>query len=121
MLQCSEEGINPHIRIDSIWVTSHYDDPAVNLKFERPLSPDTWYRSKIICEKRNIRIIIYKEKEAIFDRHWILPPEIFAEYIKSNGDKFELRHELDFDMGAIGFRDYGDEKGLVRNVYVEKL
>lgn len=125
MLQCNFDGVNPHIRLDGQWIVKSHDDADVNLSFDEKLSPDTWYRAIIICEKRNIRISVYDKNKPIFDRHWVLPDQMIALYPTSLDPKdpkpIRIVQNIDFDLGAVGFRNDSDEKGLIKNIYVEKL
>lgn len=125
MFQCDLTGINPHIRLNGEWIIKNQQDKDVNFIFDGTLSPDTWYHVKIFCEKRNIRIVIYGKQKAIFDRHWKIPEQLIITYRKSldpeNKEEIRLLQNIDFDFGAVGFRDHGDEKGLIKNIYLEKL
>jgi hypothetical protein len=125
MLQCGLKGIDPHIRLNGQWIIKRHEEPDVNLSFEKTLSPDTWYKAKIICEKRNLRIVIYNKKNPIFDRHWKIPEQLVINYKVAPDPKdkraVQFIQNIDFDFGAIGFRDHGDEKGLIKNIYIEKL
>lgn len=128
MLQITKEGINPHIRLNAQWIRKEFNDPQVNLEFEKKLTPDTWYKVKIICEKRSIRIILYKDTKPIFDRYWVIPNQMLLTLIEvvKDGEKEkqtskQYLQDVDFDFGAIGIRDHGEERGFVKNVFVEKL
>jgi hypothetical protein len=128
MLQCQKEGVNPHIRLNGQWIVKKFDDPDVNLTFDNNLSPDTWYKAKVVCEKRNIRIVISNYKKVIFDRYWIIPNEMLITLIEVQKDgvneketKREFIQSIDFDFGAIGLRDHGNERGFIKNVFIEKL
>jgi hypothetical protein len=120
MLQCGYDGINPHIRINGNWSLVGHGE--ANLTFEENLSPDKWYRAVVTCEKRNIKMTIYDGKTVVFDRHWIIPDNIIINFERP-GSQPDLRiaQEVDFDFGAIGFRNHGAEDAFVRNVYVERL
>jgi hypothetical protein len=125
MFQCSIEGINPHIRLNGEWIIKRHFDKDTSLTFNEKLNQDTWYRAKITCEKRNIRIAICNGKKNIFDRHWKIPSQLLMSYKKSSNpndrELINILQNIDFDFGAIGFRDSGDERGLLKNIYLEKL
>jgi len=125
MFQCGLDGINPHIRLNGQWIIKNHQDSDVNFTFKENLSPDTWYHAKIFCEKRNIRLVIYNKKFPLFDRHWKIPERLLINYKTSLDPKdknlAQLVQNIDFDFGAIGFRNHGDEKGLIKNIYIEKL
>lgn len=129
MLQFTKDGINPHIRLNGQWIRKEHTDPDVNLTFKNELSPDTWYKARIICEKRSIRIVILKGEKPIFDRHWRIPDQMQITQIqveKDNlGDEKQTSivylQNIDFDFGAMGLRDHGDERAFVKDIFVEKL
>lgn len=129
MLQCTMEGINPHIRINGQWIPKKHTDEDVNFTFDDKLSPDTWYKGRIICEKRSIRITIFSQgKNALFDRHWLIPDQMLihlVEVIKEGNSEKELikqfQQNMDFDFGAIGVRNHGTERALIKNILIEKL
>ena len=125
MFQCDLSGINPHIRINGEWIIKKHFYKDTNLTFDDNLSPDTWYKAKIVCEKRNIRMVIYHKNAIIFDRHWSIPSQLLISYKKSpdpkNRELINFIQNIDFDFGAIGFRDNGNERGLFKNIYLRKL
>jgi len=121
MFQCTFEGINPHIRIDGEWIQYKHSD--INFSFLEALDPDIWYRGVAICEKRSIRNIIYRVKdgEVVFDRHWKIPEGEVISKEEGNNQKIKYFKNIDFDFGAVGFRNYGSERGFIKNVYIEKI
>jgi len=123
MLQADFDGINPHIRLDGNWIVKKYSDADVNLGFNEKLAPDKWYKARVICEKRSIRITINDPKRPIFDRHWKIPDGFIVSYReREDEDKVvNLYKEIDFDFGAIGFRNAGDERGFIKYVYIQRL
>lgn len=124
MMQIATDGINPHIRLDSEWIPWQHNDPQANLTFEHKLSLDTWYKAKIYCDKRRIRMTIFDKKKKIFDRSWEIKERMLVVYPAPGDDRSkdtQVMRQVDFDFGAIGFRNHGDERAFVKNVYVEKL
>jgi hypothetical protein len=120
MLQCDFGGINPHIRIEGEWVV--FEKQTSGLTFIKELNPDTWYGAKIICEKRSIRILILENNQTICDRHWKIPEVLVVKYRnKKGGEDLNIFRNIDFDFGAIGFRNHGDERAFIKEVFVEKL
>ena len=122
MMQCSYDGINPHIRQDGQWIV--FSHTGTGLSFASPLNIDLWHHAKLVCEKRSVRVAIYKNNNnAIFDRHWIIPENITVEYKENlEAEKtIKLSKAVDFDFGAMGFRDYGHERAFIKNVFIEKL
>jgi len=122
MLQLAYDGINPHMRLNGQWVKISTHEEA-KLSFRENLNPDTWYTGKIICEKRSIRIVIYEKREPVFDRHWIIPDQLKVTYFQDEkqSKQINILQNIDFDFGAIGVRNDADERGFIKNVYVEKL
>lgn len=120
MFQFFEDRIRPHIRINAQWITLE------EITLSETLSKDRWYISKIYCEKRSIRILIKKDKETIFDRHWLIPEFIdvvFKEVDRHGQPKgeFKTKQKIDFDFGSIGIRNSGPERAFIKNVVVERL
>jgi len=129
MLQCALGGINPHIRLDGQlpgglgqeWTRWEHHEGDVGLSFKKNLEQDKWYRAVITCDKRSIKTVIFDEKGKIFDRHWIIPDVFVVPYETTEGKKMLLHRQIDFDFGAIGFRNSGNERAFVKNVYVQRL
>lgn len=120
MLQCGTDGINPHIKINGMWRKREHKD--VELSFDKYLSLDKWYRGKLISEKRTVRITILEGESAIFDRHWNIPEKAIVEYRKKEGETpNHILLPINLDYGTVGFRCWGPEKGLVKNLLIEKL
>lgn len=132
MFQCGFNGINPHIRLNGEWIVMHHGDSDVKMTFERDLSRDTWYKATITCEKRSMRIKIYdySSKKIIFDRHWRMPDSLSVKFPKrkianessaTDNDYVIMNQNIDFDFGSVGIRNWGDERGFMKNIYIEKL
>jgi len=122
MFQCFQDYVKPHIRINGEWIV--FPPEKVNFMFDEKLQIDEWYKAIIICEKRDMRIKItsYKNKEVFFDRNWSIPEDrVQVIYSKDGNNELKLSQTIDFDFGAVGFRNHGHEKGYFKNVLVEKL
>lgn len=121
MYQLFYDRIKPHLRINGEWIVMEEN------KFEEKLKPDKWYGLVIICEKRSIRIAIKEADTTLFDRHFIIPPQMGVVYreIDSKGEETKretrLMQNIDFDFGSVGVRNHGDERAFVKNIYLEKL
>ena len=122
MYQLFHDRIKPHFRINGRWIILE------EVRLEDSLKPDKWYKLIIICEKRNVRIVVYDEKLAVFDRYWKIPNQITISYKQIiEGDKRKREREImflqeiNFDFGAIGSRNHGDEQAFIKNVFIEKL
>lgn len=129
MLQFGVEGINPHVKLNGMWYPKKHDDPDVDLSFQGGLSQDKWYYCKLICHHKKIRIIIKNDQELIIDRHWVIPPHVFVQYIdkeyKTEAEKIKNTKTIllpaDLDYGTFGFRSSGDEKGLIKDILIKKI
>ena len=116
-----DKKIRVHLRINGEWIVTEEN------KVNSELKPDNWYRLKIVCEKRSVRINVKDGKTSLIDRHFIIPPQIKIVYreidTKGNETKKETRQlqNVDFDFGSIGIRNYGDERAFIKNIYLEKL
>src|SRR3990167_3328839 len=121
MYQLFYDRIKPHLRINGEWIVTEESS------FENKLKPDKWYKLTIICEKRSIRINVEDEKETLFDRHFTIPPQMGVVYRELNQKGEETKRQtqllqnIDFDFGSAGFRDHGDERAFIKNIYLEKL
>lgn len=121
MIQIFSSKIKSHLRVNGEWIV--YGDETTNSN----LSTDSWYKLKAHCEKRKIRITISSSQNNLVDRHITIPDtmEIIVKQPKdkSSEQKEEIRQllNIDFDFGAVGFRNYGNESALVKNVFIEKL
>ena len=122
MLQCGYDGINPHIKVNSLWFKKAHGDPDINLTYNEPLSKDKWYTGKLYCEKRVIKIMILEDNIVIFERQWIIPlAQVFEFKKKENVQTQKMFLPIDLDYGTIGFRCWGDERGLIKNILIEKI
>lgn len=120
MLQCGNDRINPHIRLDGQWMIIGKEETT--LSFKQNLSLDNWYKASLTCDKRNIRIQIYSQEAEIFNRQWTIPNQLIWEAsIEGQEQPIRFFREIDFDFGGIGFRDHPGEKAFIKNVYVKKL
>lgn len=60
----------------------------------------------------------------IFDRSWEIKEQMLVTYPAPGADRgkdLKVIRQVDYDFGAIGFRNDGEERAFVKNVYVEKL
>ena len=121
MYQLFYDKVKPHLRINGEWIVTEENT------FEEKLKPDNWYKLAIICEKRSVRINIKDGKVSLFDRHFIIPPQMGVVYreVDTKGEETKretrLLQNIDFDFGSIGFRNHGEERAFIKNVYLEKL
>lgn len=122
MLQITKSGIRAHICINGGWF--FWEAKDTGLAFGEALSLDKWYVCQIFCEKQDITIKIYEEKELIFDRQWKIPGgKIEFSFPKNEHDKnpIKIPSPINLEYGSVGFRNSGNEKALIKNVLVEKM
>jgi hypothetical protein len=120
MLQIFQDRIKAHIRVNGAYMAWDYEP---TLTFGTRLSLGTWYECEIICDKRTIRIIVTGPGQSATALNWGIPaghlllragsPEVTG--------TFPLPFMVNYDYGAFGFRNNGEESALVRHVLVERL
>ncbi len=126
MLQCGLDQINPHIKRNGIFFISHGKDPGVNLTFDTQLRLDLWYKAIIHCEKSRLTIRISDQKQQpIFDRIWTIPERQVFRYKEKIGEEDKESKTIvlpvDLDFGTIGFRCWGHEQSLIRDLLIRKI
>lgn len=136
MLQIFDNGIKAHIRVNGFW--QFWDSKDTKLEFNNKLNLDDWYTCSMQCDKNYIRIRIFERLEStdsnnnshdleqIFDRTWNIPSghisygtqntSLVGEIIKNT-----IPFPINLEYGTFGFRNYGIENALVRDVLVEKI
>ena len=120
MIQLFNDRIKSHLRVNGAWIVYGNDKTSTNL------GVDSWYKLKAYCEKRKIRINIFSGESELLDRH-ITIPDTMAVVVKQTPDTSKEKEEIkqilniDFDFGSIGFRNFGNESALIKNVFIEKL
>jgi len=122
MLQIFEYGIKTHIRINGMWQMWSPDEQR--LTFNPNLSLDNWYKCFITCNKNSITIKINQSENIVFDRVWEIPSG-FITYEwptqRENDPHVFVPFPITLEYGTIGIRNNADEKGLVKNVLIEKI
>jgi hypothetical protein len=122
MLQITPSGIRPHIRINGGW--KWWECSEVNLDFENRLSSDKWYTCLFSCEKGSINIKLFDGKNKIFDREWNIPQgSLVFQFKKDEQDlsPINIPFPINLEYGSIGFRNWDDEKALIKNILIEKI
>lgn len=122
MFQIRDYGIRPHIRINGGW--KPWEAKDANLEFEKKLSLDKWYQCTITCEKDLISIYIECGDQIVLNRSWAIPHEhLGIEFRQDENDPkpIVIPFPINLDYGTIGFRNFGNEKALVKHVLIEKL
>ena len=119
MLQINQNGIRPHIRVNGGWKVWEFN--KVGLEFNSKLSLDLWYECRILCDKRSLKIDIYKDKKKEFEREWDIPEgnvrfEFVHNYVKTYSS-----FPINLEYGTIGFRNWGSEKALVKDIIIRKI
>ncbi len=138
MLQITPGGIRPHLNINGGWKV--WESDTAGLTFEEKLSLDKWYRCKISCERNEIFLTIHDKKREIFCRNWTIPRGIllfrFEEDLgrlmaeKPVSENTEVLNSkqvttiplpINLEYGSVGFRNWGHEKALVKDIYISKF
>lgn len=122
MLQFTLNGVRPHVRINDGWNIWEHQD--AKLTYESPLSQDKWYKCKINCDNRRLRIsILSHDGKVLFDRVWEIPSgTVLIQYKHSDEHPVSyIPFPMTLDYGSVGFRNSGHEKAFIKNVLVEKL
>lgn len=119
MLQIGHKGIRPHLRINSGWVIIEAEEAGI--VFNEELLKNTWYGCEILCDKRMIRIKIFKKNKLVYDQKWFVPSGAVPFLFGSGDPKTVIPFPIDLDYGAVGFRNDADESAIVKNLLVEKI
>ena len=122
MMQITPRGIRPHVLVNGGWMA--WEANAVNMEFSEELSFEEWYKCQLVCDKNTISIKIAHKKEKILDREWPLPQGSLAFAFKENEEDTKpitIPFPINLEYGSAGFRNFGDEKALVKNVLLEKI
>lgn len=128
MLQIFDHGIKAHIRVNGFWQS--WEPKQTSLIFDKALCLDNWYNASIQSNKREIRIRVYdNDNKMIFDRVWKIPTGHISFSVKQHvsddeKSKFEVSQipfSINLEFGTVGFRNHGEERGVVKNMLVEKL
>jgi hypothetical protein len=118
MLQFGQPGIRPHIRINGAW--NWWEHPESKLTFESPLSLDKWYKCQIMCSQDNIRIQLFDDGRAFFQREWKIPEGGMA-FKFGDTPIHNITFPINLEYGSIGFRNAAQEKSLIKEVLVQKI
>jgi len=122
MLQITLDGIRPHIRINGGW--KWWEHEEVKLEFTERLSLDKWYKCLIYCEQKSINIKIFDGANEILNRTWDIPQgSLVFQFKKSEKDSesISIPFPINLEYGSVGFRNYGEEKALIKNILIEKI
>ena len=116
MIQLTPDKIRPHIRVNGGWYIWEETDVKI-------LSFDKWYKCSISCEQDFISVKIFDTKNRVFDRVWKIPQgNINFKFGNNEGKKsIIIPFPINLEYGTVGFRNWGDEAALVRNVLIEKI
>jgi hypothetical protein len=120
MLQVFVDRIKAHIRVNGAWLNW---DRLPSLSFGAPLALGVWYGCEMSCDKRNVRITINGAGEERPVLNWAIPAGMVV--LGSGGPEISgtltTPFAVNYDYGAIGFRNDGVESALVRHILVERL
>lgn len=117
LLQCSTTEINPHYRVNGLWVKLE------SVKLQTPLPLNTWFKVQIKAQGTRVvvKAAIEGKEKILLDSYLLEPTGFVAEF--SEGD---VPRKLDlfgsFPAGSVGFREAGlSECAHFRDVRVTKL
>ncbi|MFA6098312.1 MAG: hypothetical protein WCV50_01265 [Patescibacteria group bacterium] len=128
MLQIEKQGINPHVFLNGAW--QRFEHSATNLSFVPMINEDKWYKVTICCLKKKISIQMI---DFDFNREWQIPQTIVLNFPKGKpkdkipGEEIQVEEvtpiylPVNLDIGTIGFRNAGQEKAYIKNVYIESI
>jgi hypothetical protein len=122
MMQITQTGIRPHVLVNGGWMA--WEANTVNLEFPKELSFEEWYKCQLVCDKNTIHIKILRRNKKILDREWQLPQGVLAFSFKKDEEDtkpINIPFPINLEYGSAGFRNFGDEKALVKNVLFEKI
>lgn len=118
MHQIFTDHIKTHLRIDGHWIVLQ------EIPFDENLSMSRWYHLNVTCDKRSVRMKIEGSKN---DLNIIIPSEMMIQQKEVNekgeesGRTIRYMQNVDFDFGAVGIRNHGSERALIRNFVIEKM
>lgn len=129
MLQIHKNGVNPHIKINRLWIPFNYE--KVGLINEKEISLNKWYFCSISCIGNVIGIKINIDEQKILDNSWNIPDTIKLNKVTPVNNQFAIQTliPVDLDYGSVGFRNSRteenlinrDEKALVKDMLIEKV
>ena len=120
MLQVFQDRIKAHIRVNGAWLVW---DNLPSLTLATPLTLGAWYGCEIACDKRTLRIVINGAGEDRPALSWAIPAGsvLFGAGGPQSVGTLPTPFAVNYDYGAVGFRNDGPESALVRHVLVERL
>jgi len=135
MLQITPSGIRPHLNISGGWKI--WEPQQAGLSFENELSLDKWYKCRFVCERNEIFIRIEDGKQLVFSRNWAIPRGILLFRFEEESGRLRPEKErsqnhdeikqvttiplpINLEYGSVGFRNWGHEKALVKDIYISK-
>jgi hypothetical protein len=120
MLQIYPDRIKAHIRINGSWIVW---DHLPELTYKQRLNLVTWYHCEMSCDKRNITITFRGNDQPATMLSWAIPSGtvLFSAGSPQTTGMLPMPFAVNFDYGAFGFRNDGQEAALVRHVLVERL
>lgn len=120
MLQIFSDRIKAHIRVNGGWLVW---DNLPSLTFGSPLMLGSWYSCEVICDKRNVRIVVNAAGEDRPALTWTIPSGTV--FFGASGPQIigtlPIPFAVNYDYGAVGFRNDATESALLRHVLVERL
>lgn len=119
MLQIQPNGVKPHIRINGGW--KWWEPEDTKMSFTNSLSLDKWYKCVLSCNKGTIDIKLLDDDQPLFERQWAIPDGKVVFPFKNDSLSIDIPFPINLEYGSIGFRNWGDEKALIKDILVQKI
>lgn len=119
MLQIMADRVKAHIRVNGAWLVW---DNLPHLTFPAALHLGQWFHCEIMCDKRSVRLV-FSGQGVNCTLNWVIPAGnvVFGAGGPVASGALPVPFAVNYDYGAIGFRNDGAESALVRHVLVELL
>lgn len=117
LLQCSTTEINPHYRVNGLWVKLE------SVKLQTPLPLNSWFKVQIKAQGTRVVVKAAVEgKENVLLDSYLLEPQAFVAEFSEGDVPRKLDLFASFPVGSVGFRESGlSECAHFRDVRVTKL
>lgn len=120
MVQINNKGdqkkINPHVRINGVWEMID-GGPSLNINIER----DIYYNFNLKVLNQRVELFIDNSKQL----DWFLPTNSEIDLKDSTNDKgkdaFVPRIDFKEEYGRVGFRAYGNEGAIIKDLSIKRL
>lgn len=115
MLQCTQDEIHPHFRVDGTWSTAE----GIKLPIKLPLN--VWFSAQIrvLGTRVVVTAVLDGQRTTLFDLP-LLEPRVFQLKIHQENQVHEFPVIRSFTLGSMGFRECGDECAHFRHIRVTR-